>query len=259
MKLSCVTASYVADLLGYPGCIDWGLAARMIEAQPLLETLEGMLRRLAPAHLDGIELWYPHASPRVLTPALASAVRRRLSELGMACCAYASGIADPSHDAHAAEETFQAARLLGAPLIAAHVAHEVVPRVGYLCSAYGIGVGFENGPESSAGDIMTAIMSAGPLVGANLDTGNLAARGGDPVAAVRELGDRIVHVHFKDVPAVESHDCVALGEGIVDVKGVVRELKAIGYDGWLSIEVETADRDPTDEIIASARTLRALW
>jgi sugar phosphate isomerase/epimerase len=52
---------------------------------------------------------------------------------------------------------------------------------------------------------------------------------------------------------------VALGAGIVDVKGVIRELKACGYDGWLSIEVETADRDPSQEIAASAETLRRLW
>jgi sugar phosphate isomerase/epimerase len=67
-----------------------------------------------------------------------------------------------------------------------------------------------------------------------------------------------MHVHFKDVPAVGSHDCVALCTGIVDVAGVIHELRAAGYDGWLSIEIETGDRDPTDEILSSAETLRRL-
>jgi sugar phosphate isomerase/epimerase len=40
---------------------------------------------------------------------------------------------------------------------------------------------------------------------------------------------------------------------------VIRELKAIGYDGWLSIEIETSSHDPTAEVIASAATLRRLW
>ena len=65
--------------------------------------------------------------------------------------------------------------------------------------------------------------------------------------------------NFKDVPAVGAHECVALGGGIVDVRGVIRELKRTGYDGWLSIEIETSDHDPTAEIIASAATLRRLW
>ena len=104
----------------------------------------------------------------------------------------------------------------------------------------------------------SCIQECNDWIAANLDTGNLAARGGDPVKAARLLGKRIRHVHFKDVPAVGSHDCVAIGTGIVDVQGVVRELKAAGYDGCLSIEIETGDRDPTDEIIASAETLRRL-
>ena len=65
-------------------------------------------------------------------------------------------------------------------------------------------------------------------------------------------------MHLKDVPAVGSHDCVAIGEGVVDVKGVIKELKASGYEGWLSIEIETTDHDPSDEIIQSAETIRAL-
>jgi len=259
MKLSCVTASYVADPLGYPGPIDWGLAARLIEERPLLDGLDDMLRRLEPARLDGIELWTPHASPAKLTPALAGAVRQRLAAQGMVCCAYASGVTSPATDPYGAEATFQAARLLKAPVIAAHLSRDTVPHLGGLCAEYGVRAAFENGPEKSAAEVLRVIEGAAPWVGANLDTGNLAARGGDPVRAVRQLGERIIHVHFKDVPAIESHDCVALGTGIVDIRGVIRELKAIGYDGWLSIEVETGDRDPTEEVIASARTLRELW
>jgi len=51
MKISCVTASYVADLLGYPGAIDWGKAMELIIQAPLVETIEQMLKRLAPARL----------------------------------------------------------------------------------------------------------------------------------------------------------------------------------------------------------------
>ena len=82
---------------------------------------------------------------------------------------------------------------------------------------------------------------------------------GDPVQAVRELGDRIVHVHFKDVPAVGSYDCVAIGQGIVDVPGVIGELQACGYDGWLSSEVETGGHDPTEDILSSVEMIRRLW
>lgn len=259
MKLSCVTASYVADLIGYPGTIDWGAASETIERAPLVETLNGILDRLSPARLDGLEIWFPHAAPRNLTPALASQVRQSLAERGMVCCACAGGVPDPRAEPYACEEAFQVARLLKAPLIAGHLHAAAVGRLCRVAAAYGVRLAFENGGEKNEAEIQAAIQGGDEWVGANLDTGNLAAQGGDPVRAVRILGQRIVHVHLKDVPAVGSHDCVAIGTGIVDVKGVFRELQACGYDGWLSIEVETGDRDPTEAIVASAETIRRLW
>jgi sugar phosphate isomerase/epimerase len=259
MKLSCVTASYVADKIGYPGNVDWGLASATIEKAPLLETLNGILDRLAPARLDGLEIWFPHASPKNLTPALASQVRKTLAGRGMVCNACAGGVSDPQADPYGSDEAFQVAQLLKAPLIAGHLPPAAVPRLGRLAASYGVRLAFENGSEKDETEIQAAIQGGDEWVGANLDTGNLAAQGGDPVRAVRVLGKRIVHVHLKDVPAVGSHDCVAIGAGIVDVAGVFHELKACGYDGWFSIEVETGDRDPTQAILASAETIRRLW
>jgi len=259
MKLSCVTASYVMDLLGYPGHFDWGAASEAIIQAPLLETMDDLLGRLAPAKLDGLEPWYPHVSPTKITPALASAVRQRLAARGVVCAACAGSVSDPLKDPDGCEELFQVARLLKAPLIAGHMGNGGLAELSALCAAYGIYLAYENGGERSATEILAAIGGGNEWIEVNLDTGNLAAQGGDPVQAIRELGARIRHVHFKDVPAVGAHECVALGGGIVDVRGVIRELKRAGYDGWLSIEIETSDHDPTAEIIASTATLRRLW
>jgi len=259
LRLSCVTASYVMDLLGYPGKFDWGAASKAIEAAPLLPTLDSLLERLAPARLDGLEIWFPHVAAANLTPALASAVRQRLSERNMVCSACAGGIADPSREPYAAEEAFQIAHLLKAPLIAGHLPASTVRQLGPLCSHYAVRVGFENGGEKGGDEILSAIQGGNSWVGAAIDTGNMAAQGGDPVQAIRELRKKVIHVHFKDVPAVGSHECCALGQGIVDVPGVIGALKAVGYDGWLSIEIETSDHDPTADIIASAELLRRLW
>ena len=259
LKVSCVTASYVADQIEYPGGIDWGLAAETITRRPMLELVDGMLERLAPAQLAGIEFWFPHVWPANITPALASAIRQRLAARGMVCCACAGGVGDPQQDPYGSEERFQTACLLGAPLIAGHANARAIPWLSRLCARYGVRLAHENGRERDASQIQAVIQRGNGWIGAALDTGNLAAQGGDPVGAIRQIGERIMHVHMKDVPAVGSHECVALGSGIVDVRGVVRELKTCGYDGWLSIEIETADHDPTQEIIASAQTLRRLW
>lgn len=259
MKLSCVTASYVADLLGYPGDVDWGLASRTIEHAPLLQTLGGILDRVAPARLGGLEIWYPHASPNNLTPVLATEVRKQLIARGMVCCACAGSVGDPEQDPYGCEASFQTARLLGAPLIAGHLHAGTARRLGEMAAHWGVRVAYENGSERDVAEILSAIEGGNEWIGVNIDTGNLASRGGDPVQAIRVLGKKVLHVHLKDVPAMHSHQCVAIGAGIVDVEGVFRELQACGYSGWLSIEIETGDHDPTAEILASAETIRRLW
>jgi sugar phosphate isomerase/epimerase len=258
MKISCVTASYIADLVGYPGKIDWGMASQRIVESPMLDTIDSMLDRLAPARLDGIEFYYPHIAPTKLTPVLATEIRGRLAALDMVCSACAGGVPDPAEDPAGAQVQFETARLMSTDLIAGHLHVSDLALLTNLCRHYGVRVAYENGAEKDAGEILTAIQGGNEWVGANIDTGNMAAQGGDPVRAIRELGTRIMHVHLKDVAAVGAHDCVAIGAGIVDVSGVMRELRALDYDGWLSIEIETGDHDPTAEILSSADTIRAL-
>lgn len=90
------------------------------------------------------------------------------------------------------------------------------------------------------------------LVGLCLDTGHTVYGGGDPAATARKHAARIRHVHLKDVRpavlrrarsggldfpgAVEAGVFAPLGEGDVDVRGTLQELREGGYDGWLVVE-----------------------
>ena len=145
------------------------------------------------------------------------------------------------------------------PIIASWVGRDSAPIVAELAQRYNIRVGDENHPERDAAALKETIAGYEKWIGVALDTGNLAAQGGDPVKAVYDLGERLIYLHFKDILPGGEHNCCALGQGIVDVQGVVRALKEVGYDGVLSIEIETIDHDPTEEIIESAQLLRELW
>ena len=90
------------------------------------------------------------------------------------------------------------------------------------------------------------------LVGLCLDTGHIFYGGGDPVAIARRDPKRIRHVHLKDVSreryehalareldftaAVGEDVFVPVGEGAVDMKGVIGTLRDVGFDGWLIVE-----------------------
>ncbi|MCY4370886.1 MAG: TIM barrel protein [bacterium] len=93
-----------------------------------------------------------------------------------------------------------------------------------------------------------------------LDTGHVALSGGDPLEVARMAGDRVVHVHLKDVDERMAEQVRAgerpfrqavidglfkpLGEGFVDVGGVVRYLEARGYEGWYVLEQDVALSEP---------------
>jgi inosose dehydratase len=109
----------------------------------------------------------------------------------------------------------------------------------------------------TAAEIDRLMAETGPEVGLLLDTGHLSFAGGDPAAAARRHGARVVHVHCKDVRAAVLQDVRARdtsfleavlagvftvpGDGCVDYPSVLSPLAARGYAGWLVVE---AEQDP---------------
>lgn len=80
----------------------------------------------------------------------------------------------------------------------------------------------------------------------NFDTGNVAVAGNDSLETLRAVIDRVVHVHLKDIRRERlpgGHETgtpagVPIGDGEVDIRGCIALLKAHGYKGALSIEVD---------------------
>jgi inosose dehydratase len=77
------------------------------------------------------------------------------------------------------------------------------------------------------------------------DTGHLAAGGGDPAALIRQYGDRVKHVHLKDV-VLDPFGWTPLGEGSLDFTDIVRAIDEVGYDSWLMVELDEYAGAPVD-------------
>lgn len=85
-----------------------------------------------------------------------------------------------------------------------------------------------------------------------LDTGHIAVGRGDPVDVARSAGARVKHVHLKDVDGsvarrladgqIGYRDAVrdglyrTLGDGDVDVHGVLQAVEESEFDGWYVLE-----------------------
>ena len=117
-------------------------------------------------------------------------------------------------------------------------------------------------------DIDALMEHTGEEVGLLLDTGHLTYAGGDVLAVQRRYRERICHVHCKDVRADVLQDAknrnlsfldavlngvfTVPGDGSVDYKRLLVQLKGDGYSGWLVVE---AEQDP---VVAQAMTYATL-
>ena len=134
----------------------------------------------------------------------------------------------------------------------------------------------ETGPEKAVvlRSFLDSLGSKGVAV--NLDPANLVmVVGDDPVKAVYELKDYIVHTHAKDGIRLDERDPeviyglktdpvkhngaafqeVPLGTGGVDFAKYLAALEDVGFRGFLTIERECGD-DPASDIAAAAQFLR---
>jgi sugar phosphate isomerase/epimerase len=102
-----------------------------------------------------------------------------------------------------------------------------------------------------------------PWIRINYDPGNVVYyAGAKPEEDLRHALPRLGHVHIKDKRGGKGVlDFPALGEGDLDIAGMLRELKAAGFSGPVSMEIEFTNYEwPSwEECLAAARRGKAYW
>lgn len=109
----------------------------------------------------------------------------------------------------------------------------------------------------SEDDVNWLMEGSGPELKLCFDTGHLLFGGGDVMATLNRWGDRVHHVHFKDIrpdivadvrannrsflDAVIAGAFTVPGDGCIDFQAVSDALKAMEYSGWIVVE---AEQDP---------------
>ena len=86
-------------------------------------------------------------------------------------------------------------------------------------------------------------------IGITIDTGHFHEAGVDWKALIRKYPDRIYNVHVKDHVGSQS---VPIGEGEIDMPGLLHELRVINYCGPLAVELEVQDPENLPRYVAEA-------
>jgi sugar phosphate isomerase/epimerase len=137
-------------------------------------------------------------------------------------------------------------------------------------------------PTEIAFDIVSAqkaieVLAGRRAFGFNFDPSHLVYQGVDYIEFIRELGDRIYHVHMKDawksptprrsgvfgghLPFGDPQrywEFRSVGRGSVNFEEIIRNLNFIGYQGPLSIEWEDQNMDREHGATESAAFVKAV-
>ena len=254
---------------------------------PLERFLEDAVRN----QVVNIELWgaAPHFHLEDLTYQEISAVRREIEtrNLKLVCftpeqCVYPINLAAPSAQTRRRslrffEDSIRAAGELGCDKVLVTSgtgyfdgsdyedawkwsAHNLFC-LGEMAKRYGVTLALEVLREDESNlvyNLPALVRMLGELnhdaVGGMIDTIPMALAGEEPKQYLEALGDRLVHVHFID-GAPRGH--LAWGDGVLDMKGYLKEFGEMGYKGFLSLEITDGRyfMNPSESVDQSVREL----
>jgi inosose dehydratase len=121
----------------------------------------------------------------------------------------------------------------------------VLSRLGETCRYFGLALCYhpKRGTLVEYRDQIELLMERSDpgLVSLCLDSGDLARAGSDPLEVVKTYGERIRHVHLKDLDW-RTHRPVSPGAGSLELAELLKDLDERGFVDWITVELsESAD------------------
>ena len=146
---------------------------------------------------------------------------------------------------------FDYAKAAGLPMLVIAPSRTNMGMIEKLVKEYDIKVAIHNhGPEDAKyyptpQSALEVIKGMDPRVGLCIDIGHTSRTGKDIVESVAEAGPRLLEVHMKDLTDPRGKDSqVAVGDGVLPIPALFRQLRKMNYKGVCSLEYEVHADDP---------------
>lgn len=158
---------------------------------------------------------------------------------------------------------FDYAKACGMPMITIGPTAETMPRIERFVKEYNIKVAIHNhGPEDknfpTPQSALRVVKDMDPRCGICIDAGHAARAGADVVESVHEAGPRLFDMHIKDLRSIGKDTGCPVGEGILPIPGILKELKKMKYAGTVSLEYEIEEDNPFTGMKASFAYMRGV-
>lgn len=149
-------------------------------------------------------------------------------------------------------------------IVAGDPSPENLSAIEKFAQQYDIRVAIHNhGPEDklwkSPLDVLKAVNRMDRRIGCCIDVGHTARAGTDVIAAIHAAGSRLFNVHMKDLANFHDKESqVAVGEGMMPVRGIFAALIAINYPGFVDLEYEIEPDNPLPGVSRSFAYMRGV-
>jgi sugar phosphate isomerase/epimerase len=153
-------------------------------------------------------------------------------------------------DPAALKRLFQYAKSCGMPMMVCAPTHKTLPTVETLAKEFDMKIAIHNhGPEDkhfpTPDSVLEAVKGRDPRMGLCMDVGHSMRTGIDVVKAVESAGSRLLDMHIKDLKSATAKDSQCdVGEGIMPVVAIFKQLKKIKYQGCVNLEYEINAENP---------------
>jgi sugar phosphate isomerase/epimerase len=81
-----------------------------------------------------------------------------------------------------------------------------------------------------------------PALGCNLDCGRAMNQREYPPVAIHKLNEHLMNLHLRDIDA-RMREYVPIGSGVMDFKAIADAVKAMRFEGFLSLEQDPSSED----------------
>lgn len=167
-------------------------------------------------------------------------------------------------DPAALRRYFEYARSCGMPMMVTAPTHATLPAVEKLVKEFDIRVAIHNhGPEDkhfpTPQSALEAVKGRDPRMGLCIDVGHSMRTGIDVVQAIATAGPRLLDMHMKDLKTANDRNSQCdVGDGVMPVPAIFRQLKKMQYKGCVNLEYEINSDHPVPGMLHSLGYLRGV-
>ena len=153
-------------------------------------------------------------------------------------------------DAEDIRRYFEYSKMCGMPMMVCAPTHSNLGAIEKMVKEYNIRIAIHtHGPEDkqypTPQSVLAMVRSMDPRCGLCMDVGHSSRAGANVVTSIAEAGDRLFDMHIKDLRSFEPHAIQCdVGEGIMPITGIFKQLQKIGYQGCVNLEYEINGDNP---------------